>query len=120
MRKTIADSELDYQRVKNYFLRTKRDDFLVKFSSSRMALWELIPTASIEEMINLRIRLHVQGSEFAGFVHHERRYCFYFCDRNFLKVQYIDNGEIDCFSVHSFFDVDMKKLGDEVRVFQGS
>ena len=117
MSRTIAESELLYEQVKGFFWRPPEADFIVRISAAPMNEWEVIPTSSEDEMISIRCRLE---SEFAGYIRHEGRYCFYFVDLNIVKVQYLDNGEIDCFHVRGFHEFDLATVAKELRMLQGS
>jgi hypothetical protein len=123
MPKTLADSELHFEQVKKYFWRKTETDFVIRFANTDMCHWELIPTNSIDDMIDIRFRMSNEGIEFAGFVRYEGRYCYYFHDRNILKVQYLDNNEIDCFRVHSateFTAIELAQVARELRELYGS
>jgi hypothetical protein len=120
MSKPVSESEIQYEQVKKYFWRPEEADFVIRFSESDMCQWQEFPTPSFEEMRKIRRRLAIEDSEFAGFIRHEGRYCFYFCDKNFLKVQYLDNGEIDYFGMCSFPEIDLSKVAKEYRLLQGS
>jgi hypothetical protein len=123
MVKTVADSELHFEKVKDYFWRETEADFVIRFDATDMCQWELIPTSSIDDMIDTRLRLSDENTEFAGFVWYEGRYCYYFHDRNILKVQYLDNNEIDYFAVHSateFSAIELAQVAKELRELYGS
>lgn len=104
-----------YERVKSFFWHEEGPDFIVRFSDAPMDSWELIPTPSVDEMIRCRHRFCEEGAEFAGFIHNEDRYGFYFVDQNIVKAQYLDNGEIDCFNVRSFSKLNLSRVTEELR-----
>jgi hypothetical protein len=120
MSKTIAESELNYEQVKKYFWQPEEADFVVRFAGNDMCQWEVTPTGSIDEMSEVRGRLREEGSFFAGFIWYHGRYCFYFRDENFLKAQYLDNGEINCFEIRRYSEIDEAKVVAELRMLQGS
>ena len=118
MARIVAESEILFEQVKSAFWRKEEADFAVRFSEAEMKDWEIIPTHSVDEMILVRCRLDDAGSGFAGFIHHEGRYCFYFKDQNIIKIQYLDNCEIDCFSVHSFSEFNLELVARELKALQ--
>ncbi len=116
MARTFEESEILYEQVKDFFWRKAEEtDFIVAFSDGAMKFWEIIPIDSCDEMFSARVRLHSEGIDFAGFGHSEGRYCYYFMDQNFVKTQYLDNGEIHSFSVHSFCEFDLAAVARELR-----
>jgi hypothetical protein len=120
MARTVAESERYYEKVKAYFLHEDEADFVVGFSGLDMSSWNAIPTPSPDDMILIRWRLSDAGFEYAGFIHHDGRYCFYFNDRNFIKVEYLDNGELDYFVVHDVTDFNIKLVARDLRMLHGS
>ena len=120
MSRTVAESELLYEQVKGFFWHKEEADFTIRFNGEEMKDWDSIPTPTHEKMFEVRGRFCSEDVEFAGFIHHEGRYCFYFLDRNILKVQYLDNGEIDHFNVRSFSEIDLAQVAKEFRMLQGS
>jgi hypothetical protein len=120
MEQLLLESQLQYERVKKYFYKESKLEFAIRFSDLDMSDWELIPTPSTDAMIETRGRLRDEGAEFAGFVWHEGRYCFYFVDKYIIKVQFMDNGELNYFDVHAFYEMDLKKVAHELRLLHGS
>jgi hypothetical protein len=120
MARTVAESEIYYDRVKTYFLHEDQADFVVGFLNADMSDWETIPTPSPDDMILIRWRLSDAGFEYAGFIHHDGRYCFYFNDRNIIKVEYLDTGELDYFGIHEVTDLNLKLVARDLRLLQGS
>jgi hypothetical protein len=115
MAKTVADSELFYEEVKNFFWRKEEVDFIVRFSDAPMAEWEMIHLPE-NEMFWLRHRFCEEGAEYAGFGRAEGRYCFYFVDQNIIKTQNLDNGEVEYFNVHAFSEFDLAKVAEELEM----
>lgn len=121
MQRSVAESEQLFEQVKRFFWFPEEQDFAIRFVGQDMTAWQLIPTATPEEMMSVRIRLSDEEGQFAGFIRHEGRYCFYFYDCNILKVQYLGDGEISYFDVHSFCELDLSKVAEELQSFlQGS
>lgn len=116
MKRTVAESESYYEEVKNFFWRKEEADFIVRFSDAPMEEWEMVPTASADDMFWLRHRFCEEGAEFAGFIHDEERYGFYFVDQNISKAEYLDNGEIDCFNIRTFSEFDLEKVAAELKM----
>ncbi len=118
MARTFEESQLLYERVKTFFWRRASEaDYVVAFSDTEMKNWEIISTGSEEEMFTVRLRLWTQKIDYAGFVHCEGRYCYYYVDQNFMKTQYLDSGEFQAFHVHSFCEFDMEKVAEELQQF---
>jgi hypothetical protein len=120
MAKTVSESELQYEVVKKYFLRRDEQEFVIRFSGTDMKDWELIPTATIDDMIEIRGQLCDERSDFAGFVYDGGRYSFYFRDQNILKVEFLDKSEIAYFRVHAVCEFDLAAIARELRMLQGS
>jgi hypothetical protein len=120
MKKTVLESLKHYEEVKKYFYRPDELDFAVRFSNTPMADWLVISTPSLDDMEKVRFRLSEDGFEFAGYVRCEGRYCFYFVDINIIKIQFLDNDEVDCFRDKTFFEIDLKIVASELRALQGS
>lgn len=79
------------------------------------------PSLLAHDMFSVRIRLRTERIDYAGFGHSDGRYCYYFVDQNFLKTQYLDNGEIHSFDVLSFCEFDLAAVAREFKQFsQGS
>ena len=98
----IEFSEVFFERVRDFFWCKPERDFVIRMTPKvPMDQWEIIPTHSRNHMRAVRLRLYTEKSEFAGFLWDEGRYSFYFCARDFVKAQYLDN-----------FD----KLGDAILV----
>jgi hypothetical protein len=121
MKRTLAESELLYERVKAYFWRKEEESFIVLLSEGDMSGWKILPMSSIDEMEVTRLQLYSDRLDFAGFMDYEGRYSFYFLDRNLYKTQYLDTGEIDCFDVLTFSEFDLAAVAEEFKKFcQGS
>jgi hypothetical protein len=120
MSKSVCESEMQYEQVKKYFWRPEEADFVVRFKSNDMSEWQVIPTLTTDEMAEVRGRLIAEEASFAWFIRYLGRYCFYFSDENILKIQYLDNGEINHFDIRSFSEIDLAKVAAECRMLQGS
>lgn len=113
--RTVAESEKLYERVLEFFWRDEEHDFIVRLADTPMGDWEMVPTPTPDEMIAIRTEYSTAKVEFAGFVHHEGRYCYYFCDRTIFKVQYLDNLAVEEFWVDFASEVDERAASRELK-----
>ena len=121
MPRSKIDSEILYKKIKEFFLTENRQQIIIEISDQPINQWKIIGISSIEEMISVRCDLVYEDQDFAGFIHSENKYVFYFSDQNIYKSEIIDSGQVEEFYDRTFSELDLNKVVKELRqLLQGS
>jgi hypothetical protein len=123
-KKTASESlecEALYSEVLQFFTASAKLAFAVEIDLAMpMSDWRVIPTPTTKIMMDVRSELMASGSEFAGFIHHNGRYSFYFCMDQFFKAQYLDNMEVIELMATDVSEVNLDQVRIELKKIYGS